>query len=612
MHEFLLSAISRKALRAVDFYFGRRMTHLAGTDDPYLFLAAALVSHRVGEGDVCMELGACGEFPLFTAISVEERPVLPAPDEWSRSLRRCTVVGAPGDHTPLILDTENRLYLARYWHFEQMLARALAQRVNGRKSPPDRMLLGQGLRRLFPETKETDWQRVAATMAVLQPFCVISGGPGTGKTHTVTSILALLIEQAGVDTLRIELAAPTGKAAARLTDSIRKARQVLSLDREISERIPEVAITLHRLLGFRAGRANPKYHAENPLHLDILVVDEASMVDLPLMARLFEALPPQARIILLGDRDQLASVEAGRVLGDICGGREALRYSKGLCDQLRDVSNVDLRPAVTESSRIADHIVVLENSRRFGPDSGIGILARAVNEGDCKSALSILEQGQYPDVSWLKPAPGKFDELMEGWVLNGFRPMLSGPDPEFALQALNIQRVLCSVRDGRYGVHAVNRRIEQLLEREGLIHRSGAIYPGRPIMVTANDHVQQLYNGDVGLILPDPDSDGALRVFFETSDGLRRILPSRLPAHETVYAMTVHKSQGSEFDEVLLMLPDRPGRVVTRELIYTGITRAKKRVLLWADAVRLQGAIEQRTIRSTGLREALWVEPATE
>ncbi len=606
MRDLLRTAVGLGVLRAVDYHFSLRMAVLSGADDPQLLLAAALASHRVGEGDVCVDLARCGDFSLFRTEGLSGRLNPPAAAEWTQSLRRWPVVGQPGDRAPLILDGHERLYLGRYWHFEQVLADTLAQRAQSWLPGVDRDRLRQGLERLFPSSKQIDWQRVAAATAILRPFCVISGGPGTGKTRTVTSILALLSEQTDGMLPRIALAAPTGKAAARLSESIRAAKQDLPLGEETVARIPEEAVTLHRLLGFRPARANPRHGADTPLYLDVLVVDEASMVDLPLMARLCAALPERARLILLGDKDQLSSVEAGMVLGDICGRGAGIHYCKDLCTALKEVAGVELEPAAVPLPGIADHIVVLRKSWRFGENSGIGALARAVHQGDEKKAVAVLDDRSFPDVRLLAPHKNTLDGLIAKRVIPAFREVLTSPGPETALRALNRIRVLCAVREGPDGVSTLNKRIAQALETEGLIKRTGEIYAGRPVMVRVNDHAQRLYNGDVGLVMPDPASRGALRVFFETAEGIRRVLPSRLPYHETVYAMTVHKSQGSEFEQVLLVLPEEDSRVVTRELVYTGITRARRMVVLYANTQRLKEAIGNPVERSTGLYDALW------
>jgi len=610
MNDALLQrAVLLGVLRPVDLHFARRMQALAGGgDDHNLLLAAALASHRVGEGDVCVALDACADFPLFRELGGAIAP--PEPNAWVAGLRRSPVVGCSGGRAPLILDHARRLYLGRYWHFERVLADALESRAGTWVSTVDRARLRAGLDRLFRVSWQsadgTDWQRIATAVSILRPLCVISGGPGTGKTHTVTSILALLVEQAAESPPRIALTAPTGKAAARLTESIRKAKQTLNLPPQIADAIPEDALTLHRLLGFRPGRANPRHGLDNPLHLDVLVVDEASMVDLPLMARLLDALSAKTRLVLLGDKDQLASVEAGMVLGDICGRGAKTGYGPELVDALHELGTELPVRAATSEPGIADHIVHLEKSRRFAERSGIGALSRAVNAGEANRALDVLADDGRSDVELITQAPRTLAREIDAHVVPRYREVLDAPSPQEALEALNRMRVLCAVREGPYGLSALNRQIEQALEATGVINSSGDVYAGRPVIVTANDHAQRLYNGDVGLILRDVDSHDALRVFFATADGLRRILPARLPPHETVYAMTVHKSQGSEFDQVLLILPDAESRVVTRELLYTGITRARKKVRLIATEERLREAISRQVKRSTGLFDALW------
>lgn len=261
---------------------------------------------------------------------------------------------------------------------------------------------------------------------------------------------------------------------------------------------------------------------------------------------------------------------------------------------------------------LGDRILVLRESRRFGKDSGIGALAGAVNRGDADTALQILTDDRYPDVSLEAPRPQVLTDLIERRLVPTLRRVLTSPEPQAALSMLDRIRMLCALRSGPYGVGHLNERLAQTLEARGLIRRDGEFYAGRPIMLTANDHTLRLYNGDVGLVLADPGSGGALRVFFATAEGVRRILPSRLPPHETVYAMTVHKSQGSEFDEVLLVLPETESRAITRELIYTGITRSRKRVRLLAAEERLRAAIARPLVRASGLYDALWARSGTD
>lgn len=611
MRAALRAAAENGALRLADWQFACRMERLAGQDSSHLLLGAALVSHRVGEGDVCLDLRACGAFPLFQQTGAAWDLEPPDPAAWAAALRNCPVVGRPGERAPLILDGAGRLYLGRYWHFERVVAEGLQSRIGQWVPNVDRERLRAGIERLLPGAAAAghqgpDWQRVAAALAVLRPFCLISGGPGTGKTRTASAILTLAREQAAGQPLRIALAAPTGKAAARLTAAVRAARHEAGVQAAVAAEIPDEAFTLHRLLGFRPERAEPRYGPDNPLHVDLLMVDEASMVDLPLMARLLAALPPHARVILLGDRDQLASVEAGMVLGDIGGrGTEPL-YSPEARAAVAATAGVDLPTSPSPQASIANHIVVLRHSWRFGRQSGIGALARAVNAGDAAAALDVLTNQRYQDVQLLSPDTQNVNDLLIRRILPAFRKVLTAPNPAAALDMLERVRVLGAVREGEHGVPALNRRIEEALQNANLAGNSGTPYVGRPIMITANDHALRLYNGDVGLLLPDPDSEDSLRAWFGGSEGVRRLLPSRLPPYETVYAMTIHKSQGSEFDEVVLVLPARMQPILTRELVYTGITRARRTVWLVATPQILADAVARRVERSTGLQAALW------
>lgn len=459
---------------------------------------------------------------------------------------------------------------------------------------------------LVPEALCCNGQKLAAATAAARPFAVISGGPGTGKTTTVAKLLAILVETGlqGGKAPAIRLVAPTGKAAARLTESIGAALQALDLPPEVVEAIPTEAGTLHRLLGVIPGRSQFRHHAGNPLHLDLLVVDEASMVDLPMMARLLDALPSHARLILLGDKDQLASVEAGAVLGDICS-FTSQGISSAQADWLSRQTGYRLQGSPA-GAPVRDSLCLLSKSWRFDQHSGIGQLARACNGGDAAAVEAVWSAG-FADIS-LHPWAGEaYDELIAQGVA-GYGSYLkaarAGEAPSAVFKAFNGFQILCALRDGPFGVLGLNERLELALSRAGLIARDGDWYAGRPVMVVRNDHGIGLYNGDMGLCLPD--ETGRLKVWFEQPDGtLRALLPSRLPPHETVYAMTIHKSQGSEFAHTVLVLPDSPSPLLTRELVYTGITRAKARLDLYGDRALLAQAVRKKTERYSGLAQRL-------
>ena len=464
----------------------------------------------------------------------------------------------------------------------------------------------QALDRLIPDAHCCNDQLLAAATAAGRAFTLISGGPGTGKTTTVARLLALLVEQGlavGKAPL-IRLVAPTGKAAARLTESLGGALQALPVSAEVKAQMPTTAGTLHRLLGVVPGRLRFRHHAENPLHLDILVVDEASMVDLPMMARLLMALPGHARLVLLGDKDQLASVEAGAVLGDICAALELPR-TRAHAAWLTAQSG-HLVTGETDGMALRDGLCLLRKSWRFDASSGIGELARCCNQGDGEGLLAIWQRG-FEDIALTSWQAEGYEQLLQQ-VCSGYAPYLQamqeGADPATIFTLFNQFQLLCALREGEFGVSGLNEQIARRLERRALIRREHEWYAGRPVMVVQNDHAIGLYNGDMGLCLPD--EQGRLRVWFEQADGsLRSLLPSRLPAHETVYAMTIHKSQGSEFAQVVMALPTSLSPLLTRELIYTGITRAKSRLDLYADPSLLAQAIRRKTERYSGLADRL-------
>ena len=596
-------------LSELDVRFGRFTTRLSGKEDEDLFLAAALVSHLQGEGHICLDLSTHAAKPLLedTADSV----TCPKLSTWRKTVEASPVVGRPGDFRPLILDG-SRLYLYRYWNYERRLADILKERMGNDNLKINKSLLKDGLKRLFPGGKkgETDWQKVAAFTSLTKRFCVISGGPGTGKTTTVAGILALLKEQAGSERLRIALAAPTGKAAARLQETIKNAKEKLNCREEVKAAIIEEASTLHRLLGTVRDSPYFRFNAKNPLPAEVVVIDESSMVDLALLSKLVQAVPAEARLILLGDKDQLASVEAGAVLGDICDTGSVHGFSRPFRDAFKEIAGQDMegRPLGGNDPRPGDCIIQLQKNYRFGDKSGINAVSRAVNEGDSASSIHLLKEGSYQDIQWqVLPRPDALPRALRDRIVNGYSGYLKAAEPGEIFSLFNRFRILCALREGPYGVYALNLLVEQILREEGLIKRDSRWYRGRPVLVTRNDYNLKLFNGDVGIILPDPAVQNEPRAFFQAADGtLRKFPPLRLPEHETVYAMTVHKSQGSEFDQVLFLMTDRMVPILTRELVYTAITRAREKVEVWGREEVFHDAVSKRIERTSGLREALW------
>jgi exodeoxyribonuclease V alpha subunit len=596
----------------LDIHFARLIVRLSDKEDEDVFLAASLVSRATGEGHVCLDLSTVEGRPLITDESGTEDVVSPTLEVWRKKLDSSNVVGRPGDDRPLILDDRSRLYLYRYWDYENILANKISERVVSKIEAVDLPLLKDGLSKFFSplENGQTDWQKLAAFVCVLKKFCVVSGGPGTGKSTLIARIIALILEQRKGSEMRIAIAAPTGKAAARLQEAIQNGKERLPIEAQIKEAIPIEASTLHRLMGTIPGSPYFRHNGENPLPVDMVIVDEASMVDLALMSKLVQALPSDARLVLLGDKDQLASVEAGAVLGDICDTGRIHGFSKNFSTRFREITgaSVDISPKNDNEPGIQDCVVDLQKNYRFGLESGIRAASLVVNQGDGNLALRILKSGEYDDIKWTTlPEPNAVYSVLRENVLNGFKPYLETADPLEIFSLFGQFRILCALRKGPYGVSAQNLLVEQVLRDENLIDTDKRWYRGRPVMITTNDYNIGLFNGDIGIIMPDPATNHDLRAFFLSPDGaLRSFLPVRLPEHETVYAMTVHKSQGSEFDKALLILPDRHTPVLTRELIYTGITRAKKNIEVWGtERIFIEG-VSQRIERSSGLRDALW------
>jgi exodeoxyribonuclease V alpha subunit len=629
----LKQLLEQQILSPLSYFFAQFITRQAGEqEDGVLGCTAALLSERNQQGDVCLELPRFSGQNFFAAeiaalsrgphtVSYSALLAIPEPLQWRELLQKSNCVGNPGQVAPLILDGD-RLYLSRFWSYEEQVAKALLER-SIQVSDINIMSLQNGLDRLFPgkdiKAGEFDWQKLASALAVSSRFAVISGGPGTGKTTTVVKVLALLLEQN--PGLQIRLAAPTGKAAARMVESIRSRKNEIEMSEEIRNLIPESASTLHRLLSYDGKRF--RYNSSNPLMADCLVVDEASMIDLTMMARLLAAMPAHTRLILLGDRDQLASVEAGNVLGDITGHGQEIIYSAQQAGFLAELIGSEVQQpsgdlSVTGSAgNPADSIALLRTSYRFHSDSGIGRLAKLVNQGlgadaidlllDHKLQLSDELLSEYStttdfgrELNWL---PGDADRLNNRaleWAVARYSEYLQQTDVRLALDVFNCSRVLCAMHAGELGESEFNRRVEERLTAKGMLV-GGDLCHGKPVMVTVNDYELELFNGDIGLLWRN--EHGELRAWFPQINGeVRDIAAANLPQYSPAWALTVHKSQGSEFDQVLLILPqDEKNSLLSRELIYTAITRAKKKVIVHAKEAAFVKGCENHVQRSSGL-----------
>lgn len=661
-------------IRALDLAFATTIAELsreAGeTVEPLVLLLAGLCSHQVGRGHSCLDIAQLLGAPsnVLALPPDHAKPAdCPTPTQVLAGIRLedCLSVlsGAfaisSGERpAPLVL-AETRLFLWRFWRYEQQIEAGIRARLAMPGELDDlnstaASSLRQALEVLFADaTEAVDYQKIACALAARSAFSVITGGPGTGKTTTVVKLLAALQSLARVSDGRvrqIRLAAPTGKAAARLNESIAGAVGRLPLSDlpgrvELAD-IPTKVTTLHRLLGSQPNSRRFRYNRDNPLMLDILVIDEASMVDVEMMAAVMDALPASAQLILLGDKDQLASVDAGAVLGQLCRRAQDGHYSPATANWLEVITGQRIPDVLIDPQGwpLDQAVAMLRKSYRFAESSGIRILAEAVNRNQLDAALlRRCRDGEFADVLWLNSNPQEGQALIARHALDGsanafaagdaqpvgyrryleiirdHRPGLDAPQEAWdewarqALTAFNEFQILCALRNGPWGVEGINALVAAELYRAGLISRSEGWYSGRPVLITANDYNLGLMNGDVGITLEVPlpsehSSDlpeTALRVVFPAGDGsdeVRWISPSRLQHLETVYAMTVHKSQGSEFAHCSLVLPDTLSPVLSRELVYTGITRARSWFSLVTSNSRvLQDAVAQRVLRASGL-----------
>ncbi len=537
-------------------------------------------------------------------------------DEQQSLLLQTTVVGAAGDYMPLIIDSGD-LYLNRYWKYQQRLANQINARIAAKDplSEAQQQWAQTRLGDYFKDTSavnEIDWQKRAVELALEHRFLIVSGGPGTGKTTTITRLLVLLIEQhqmkrsndsivspakqpkSGGVSFNILLAAPTGKAAIRMLDSIRDVSQTLQnelgLDESILTSMPNQAQTLHKLLGYIPNSAKFTHNQDNPLDADVVLVDEASMIDIALMSKLIEAVPEHAKLILIGDKDQLASVETGSVFADICEG-------------LKDSQN----------------LVTLKKNWRFAADSDIGQCAIAANQGESNSLLTVLNDENRSNIALIPPEKVRDADLIKPW--DHYFEVLNNPQASLQeiFEAFNQYRILCALRRGFNGSQTMTSRIEMALEKHAFIKRRRTSngqpsnwYHGRPIMITQNSYNRGLYNGDTGIALI---REGELKIYFPSSsktdekeNAFQSFSPIRLPAHETTWAMTIHKSQGSEFDQVVLILPQEEMPLLTRQLVYTGITRAKKQVKIVANEDVLIAGVKAEVVNATRIEQRLEIK----
>ena len=640
--ETLTHWVEQGWLRRLDRAFSAFLLELDPQAKPELLFCASLLAHLEGQGHSCLSIDQLLADPATTlawpqeAMTAQHELMAQWPIDaihWRDALTTSPLLADGG---PLVLHSPRptqigKLYLRRYWNYERSVSNQILRRTTSPTTVQEEPVQ-QWLNLLFGESTQAnfDWQRFACATALRANLSIITGGPGTGKTYTAARLLALLL---ALDTqpqgLRVALAAPTGKAAARLKQAIELS--LLELESKLGDRLPlreladaiGPARTLHALLGARLDTRKMRFDSSNPLEIDVLIVDEASMIHLEMMAALLDALPGHARLILLGDKDQLASVEAGAVLGELCQDAQTGQYNAASARYAMATTGQPLPTEFVTSTNnaLAQQIVMLRHSRRFS--GAIGQLAAAVNAGQVDLALHLLNQGDQQQVMAQMPALASnvvrlaIDGRRHAEV--GYRHYLElvkrGPKDSSSeqhqlwvvavLKAFERSRVLCAIHEGEFGSLGLNAAIESALHHAGLILKRGEWYNGRPVLITQNNYDVGVFNGDIGLALRDHDS-ATLRVYFLDGETARSVSLSRLNHLTTAYAMTVHKAQGSEFEHTVLVLPDLGSRALTRELVYTGITRARETFTLMAgDAGNFAAALARRTQRASGLRDNL-------
>ncbi len=626
-------------IRAIDMVFAQqiaRKIEVSGVrhneKNTLLVFVSALLSKQLASQHTCLEIGQLGQpfAPIYHFPDVNEvitclnnSPLVAKVDNLDKL-----------PHLPLVFEKQ-KLYLQRYWYYEQQVAKDI-QRLLTSNAAPDAALVKPLIENLYGAfdkgNSEPDWQKLAVLLAGYKGLAFVTGGPGTGKTTTVVRILWLIVQLLERPRLVINLVAPTGKAVARLLESVNSALQglpgVVAEQQDVAlfgRKLEIQASTVHRCLGVIPGSRFFKHNQQNPLHCDVLVVDEASMIDLPLLAKLLQAVPNQCKVVVLGDKNQLASVDVGSVLADLCFAKqETPGFSNEFCQWLESVSGMQLpnEGAVKDCPAITDAIVELKKSYRFDDNSGIGKLAKLVNSGAEVQALELLQKhvrqpvdviGEGAPASSLNWFPRYTHQSLMSQLSNHlvkyFSAVASG-DTSNAFAVLRNTQVLCVTNQGEWGNQNLNQLVEHFVQSQGWAEPGHLLYPGKPIMVLENDNQRQIYNGDIGIVLPHPETQNVLLVWFEAADGdYRSFLPSQLPPFQSVYALTTHKSQGSEYKSVIMCIPPANSalsqNLLSRELLYTGITRAKEQFTLFAPELAVKSAIKRQCQRASGLADRL-------
>lgn len=562
---------------------------------PYLYL----LSKKMSEGHICIDPGEVGEADLDNLYFVP------------KGKPKIGELVSDGSTTEPFILYNNRLYLHRYFRYESIIADSIFRFIKNETNQieANESFLKENstfIKELFQATHGTEteinWQLVAALSAALNQFTIITGGPGTGKTTTVAKILAILYSLN--PDLKVALAAPTGKAAARMGESLKNAttNAQIGMSAAIQKGFETIApSTIHRLLGYQPKSIYFKHDVNNPVNYDVVIIDESSMIDVALFAKLFSVLGSETKVILLGDKDQLASVEAGSLFGDLCQAQEESNLFPS--ERLSFINSFieDDRQKLTDSNSsrsqnpLAGHVIELQRSHRFSDEEGIGKFSKAIIQNKPETVRSFFTN----EDAQVEIDPHYSEKIFQDFIKD-YRAFIEEKDILASLKKLNNLKVLCVIREGTQGLYAINKRIEEYLVKQNLLKITGDFYHNRPVMITSNNYELNLFNGDIGLVRQDEKGD--LKVWFEDKGEPVFFSPSYVSHAETVFAMTIHKSQGSEFDKVLVILPDMEDiPLLTRELLYTAVTRAKRKVIVQGEETAILKAADSFVKRGSGI-----------
>ena len=598
----------------IDLWFGQKITETDARKEPVILITAALISRLSRQGDACLNLKAYADKSdaLYGEKNNDARPFLfPKIEKWLQILNTSPCVGKPKEYKPLILD-KNKLYMYKFWLYQKKIAKYLKSANKHPNEPYNINAAKQTFARIFNIKEKKSYPIIlAAASALLKKITVITGGPGTGKTAAVADILAALINIETIQNpnkeITIALAAPTGKAAARLKESMAKIKTDKKYDKKILSVIPETSYTIHRLLKPNSDFSAYMRNKTNPLNFDIIVIDEASMIDIKLMTALIEAIDKNTKVIMLGDKNQLASVEPGAVLADICGDNKAKNFSKNFIShvkQITDVHPADLKHLQIQKNAF-DNIIEFKTDFRFNKKSGIKKLSDLVNAQKAQEALNYLKKESKKDIKFIavKKTADLHSQVQKA-VLTRYKNYLKSEQPENCIKLFNQFKILCAVKKGAYGTESINTATEKILREKKLISLKTEWYHKRPLLITKNDYQTNLFNGDAAIVF-NTDGNIPYAVLSDNNGKIKKIACSNLAYYQTAYAVTVHKSQGSEFDNVMLILPNAKSPVLTKELIYTAITRAKKSVTILGTEEIFIYSVQKKTKRASGLKKEL-------